>query len=51
MGLVLVAEVLLRHLPVPVVALPNTGLGMAAGIALWGHVDSLLAWLVELRYL
>ena len=29
-----VAEVLLRHLPVPVVVLLDTGLGMAAGIVL-----------------
>ena len=35
-----VAEVLLRQLPVPVVALPGTGLGVAAGIALWGLVGS-----------
>ena len=34
-GVVLVvAEVPLRQLPVPVVALPDTGLGVAAGIAL-----------------
>ena len=46
MGVALVvAEVLLRQLPVPVVALPDTGLGVAAGIALWGPVGSLLAWL------
>ena len=46
-----VAEVLLQQLPVPVVALPNTGLGLAAGIALQGLVCSFLAWLVVLRYL
>ena len=35
MGVALVvAEVLLRQLRVPVVALPDTGLGVAAGIAL-----------------
>ena len=35
MGVVqVVAEVLLRHLPVPVVVLLDTGLGMAAGIVL-----------------
>ena len=36
MGVVLVAEVLLQQLPVPVVALPDTGLGVAVGIVLWG---------------
>ena len=46
-----VVEVLLRQLPVPVVALPDTGLGVTAGIALWGLVGSFLAWLVVLRYL
>ena len=46
-----VAEVPLRALRVPVVALPDTGLGVAARIALWGPVGSLLAWLVVLRYL
>ena len=46
-----VAEVLLRQLPVPVVALPGTGLGVPVGIALWGLVGSFLAWLVVLRYL
>ena len=51
MGMVLVVVgVLLRQLPVPVVALPGTGLGVGAGIALWGLVGSLLAWLVVLRY-
>ena len=30
----MVAEVLLRQLPAPVVALPDTGLGVPAGIAL-----------------
>ena len=35
MGVTLVvAEVVLRQLPVAVVALPDTGLGVAAGIAL-----------------
>ena len=38
-----VAEVLLRQLPVPVVVLPDTGLGVAMGIALWGLVGSFLA--------
>ena len=39
MGVVLVvAEVLLPQLHVPVVALPDTGLGVAAGIALQGLV-------------
>ena len=33
-----VAEVLLQQLPVPVVALPDTGLRVAIGIALWGLV-------------
>ena len=33
-GVVLVAEVLLRQLPVPVVALPDTGFGVAVGIVL-----------------
>ena len=48
-GVVLVAaEVLLQQLPVPVVVLPDTGPGVAAGIALWGLVDSFLAWLVVL---
>ena len=52
MGVALVvAEVLLRQLPVPVVALPGTGLGVAMGIALWGLVRSFLGWLVVLRYL
>ena len=52
MGVALVvAEVLLQQLPVPVVALPDTGLGMAVGIVLWGLVGSLLAWLVVLPYL
>ena len=52
MGVTLVvAEVLLRQLPVPVVAPPDTGLGVAAGIALWGLLGSFLAWLVFLRYL
>ena len=46
-----VAEVLLRQPSVPVVAPPDTGLGMAAGIALWGLVGSFLAWLVVLQYL
>ena len=43
-----VAEVLLRQLPVPVVVLPDTELGVAMGIALWGLVGSFLAWLVVL---
>ena len=52
MGVVLVvAEVLLQQLPVPVVALPDTGLGVAARIALCGLVGSFPAWLVVLRYL
>ena len=52
MGVALVvAEVLLRQLPVPVVALPGTGLGVAMGIALWELVRSFLGWLVVLRYL
>ena len=43
-GVVLVvAEVPLRQLAVPVVALPDTGLGVAAGIAQWGLVGSFLA--------
>ena len=46
-----VAEVLLRQLPAPVVVLLDTGLGVAAGIVLWGHVGSFLTWLVMLRYL
>ena len=46
-----VVEVLLWQLPVPVVALPGTGLGVAVGITLWGLVGSFLAWLVMLRYL
>ena len=50
LGLV-VAEVLLQQLPVPVVALPNTGLDVAVGIALWGLVCSFLNWLVVLQYL
>ena len=52
MGVVLVvAEVLLQLLAVPVVALPDTGLGMAVGIVLWRLVGSFLAYLVVLRYL
>ena len=52
MGVVLVvAEVLLRQLPVPVVALPDTGLVVGAGIAIWWLVGSFLAWLVVLQYL
>ena len=52
MGVALVvAEVLLRQLPVPVVALLDTELGVAAGIVLWGLAGSFLAWLVVLRYL
>ena len=52
MGMALVVvEVLLWQLPVPVVALLGTGLGVAVGIALWGLVGSFLAWLVVLRYL
>ena len=52
MGVALVVVmVLLRQLPVPVVALPNTGLDVAEGIALWELVGSFLAWLVVLRYL
>ena len=43
-----VAEVLLRQLPVPVVALFDTGLGVAVGIVLWGLAGSFLAWLVVL---
>ena len=48
--LLLVVGVLLRQFPVGVVALPDTGLGVAVGIALWGLVGSFLAWLVVLRY-
>ena len=52
MGVALVvAEILLPQLLVPVVTLPDTGLDVAAGIALWGLVCSFLAWLVMLRYL
>ena len=52
MGVALVvAEVLLQQLPVPFVALPDTGLNVAAGIVQWGLVGSFLAWLVVLRYL
>ena len=52
MGVILVvAGVLPWQLPVPVVALPDTGLIVAAGIALWGLVGSFLAWLIVLRYL
>ena len=52
MGVILVvAGVLPWQLPVPVVALPDTGLGVSAGIALWGLVGSFLAWLVGLQYL
>ena len=44
MGLVLVAaEVLLRLLPVPAIALHDTGLGMAVEIVLREFVDSFLA--------
>ena len=45
-----VAEVRLRQLPVPVVALLDTGLGVAAGIVQWGLAGSFLAWLVVLLY-
>ena len=51
MGVVLVAEILLRQLPVPVVALPNIGFGVAVGILLWGLVGSVLRWEVVLQYL
>ena len=52
MGVALVVvEVPLRQLPVPVVALPGTGFGVAVGIALWGLVGSFLAWLVVVQYL
>ena len=52
MGVVLVVVgVLLRQLPVPVVALPGTGLDVAVGIAIWGLVGSFLAWLVVVQYL
>ena len=52
MGVALVvAEVLLTQLPVPIVALPDSGVGVAAGIAPWGLVGSFLAWLVVLQYL
>ena len=47
----MVAGVLLRQVLVPVVALRDTGLSVAAGIALWGLVGSFLAWLIVLRYL
>ena len=43
MGVVLVAEVLLQQLPVPVVALPDTGLSVAAAIALYRLAGSFLA--------
>ena len=43
MGVVVVAEVLPRQLPVAVVALPDTGFGVAVGIVLWGLEGSLLA--------
>ena len=46
-----VAEVLLQQLLVPVVALSDTGLDVAVGIALWGLVCSFLNWLVVLQYL
>ena len=38
-----VAEVLLRQLPVPVVALLDTGLSVAVEIVLWGLAGSFLA--------
>ena len=43
-----VVEVLLQQLPVPVVVLSGTGLGVAVGIALWGLVGSFLVWLIVL---
>ena len=46
-----VAEVLQQRLPIPTVVLPNSGLGMAEGIVLWGFAGSFLAWLVVLQYL
>ena len=50
-GVALVVEVvLLQQLLVLVVALPDTGLDVAVGIALWDLVGSFLAWLVVLRY-
>ena len=52
MGVALVvAKVLLQQLPVPVVALLDTGLGVAVGIVLWGLAGSFLACLVVLQYL
>ena len=42
----MVAEVLLRRLPVPAVVLPKIVLGVAVGIVLWELADSFLAWLV-----
>ena len=52
MGVALVVvDVLLRQLPVPVLALPGAGLDVAVGIALWELVGLFLAWLVVLRYL
>ena len=47
----MVAEVLLRLLPVLAVPLPDTGLGVDAGIVLCRLVGAILAWLVELLYL
>ena len=46
-----VVEVLLRQLLVLVVALPDTGLDVAVGIALWELVGSFPAWLDVLQYL
>ena len=44
----MVAEVLLLQLPVLAVALPDTGLGVAARIVPCGLASSFLVWLVEL---
>ena len=43
-----VAEVLLQRLPVPVVVLPDMGLGVAVGIVLRELVGSFPAWQVVL---
>ena len=45
-----VPEVLLRKLLVPIVVLPDIGLSVAVGIALWGLAESFLVWLVVLQY-
>ena len=52
MGVALVvAEVLLRQLPVPVVVLLDTRLGVAVGIVLRELGGLVPAWQVVLRYL